>query len=158
MNIGNIRGWQITIMHQNLHSLQLLLEKHADDTLYTSVHDGGDGWTITEVLEHLRDFEALFLERARLTVEHDNPPLPFPAPDELARTENYNAQPWRAILAALAVKRSDHLDFLQRVADDAWDRVAQHPKRGPFSLHDQLFLSTLHDSIHLEQIMKILSR
>lgn len=157
MKIETIRQWQFERMEYSLRAVQAMVTLVPEEAM-TKYRDGGNGWTVTEVLGHLRDFEALFLERARLTVEQDNPPLPFPNPDELARTAAYQQQPWKELLNGWLMARSEHLAFLKTRSDADWERVAQHPTRGAFSLHDQLFLTTLHDSIHLEQIAHILAQ
>lgn len=156
MNLKNIRSWQFQIMQQNMDSLTAILQE-APAEVFGLYRDGGTGWTALQVMGHLRDFEALFLQRARLTVEHDNPSLPFPNPDELAAAQDYNNIPMEALLDEFRGMRFQHLEFLQGLDETAFDRVAQHPTRGDFTLHDQLFLTTLHDSIHTEQLTRILA-
>lgn len=51
---------------------------------------------------------------------------------------------------------TEHLAFLAARSESDWERRAQHPTRGPFTLHDQIFLTSLHDSLHIEQITRIL--
>src|SRR5690606_10422072 len=45
---------------------------------------GGAGWTTTEVVCHLRDFETIFYERALLLLKEDRPEIPTFDADQLA--------------------------------------------------------------------------
>lgn len=156
MQLETVRGWQITRMELSLKTIESLFSTLSHDDM-TSYRDSGDGWTVLEVLCHLRDFEEVFRERFRLAVEQDNPELPFPNPDELARANAYNDQDWQAALNDWKSNRADFIAFLKARAESDWERPARHPTRGILTLHDQLFLTALHDSIHIEQIMRIIA-
>lgn len=157
MNIETIRGWQLSKLEFNIKAYAALLVHFSEADLKT-FRDGDDGWTVLQVLGHLRDFEALFYERAQATVEEDNPPLRFPDPDELAEANDYNSQSVADVLRGWEINRQEHLTFLRHCSEDAWERPAQHPTRGNFVLHDQLFLTLWHDSLHLEQLTRILTQ
>ena len=122
----------------------------------SSYRDGGDGWTALEVLGHLRDWDALFLERAKMTMTQDYPDLPNPDPAPLAIERQYNAQDWRTVCAEWVQRREVLVAFLESIGDDDWERAASHPKRGRFTLNDQLLLTTWHDLNHVEQMACIL--
>lgn len=156
MQIQTIREWQFNILRMNLNSYRRLLRSF-DMSIYTKYRDGGQGWTVTEVVGHLRDFEDVFIERAKLLVNEDNPQLPFPDPDELASERNYNNIGWRILLEEWIATRNTHLDYLQTLSEADWERHGQHPTRGVFTMTDQLHLNTLHDAIHMEQITKIIN-
>lgn len=156
MTIETIRTWQFQRMELATRTVEALCSLAEPDAL-VSLRDGDDGWSVTQVLGHLRDFERLFLERATLTITQENPPLPFPDPDELAAQNAYQQTPWTQHLQDWQSARLDLLTFLRNRTETDWERIAQHPTRGVFTLHDQLFLTTLHDCIHLEQITRILS-
>lgn len=151
-----VRGWHIDIMKKHINILGRLVEStHQKEA--TTIRDGGDGWTVLEVLGHLRDFEAVFLERAHLTLEEDNPALPFPDPLAMVSDRRYNEDDLAESYRAWAGTRRQHIALLEGVSsDDDWEAPARHPTRGPFTLHDQLFLTVWHDANHIEQIAKIL--
>jgi uncharacterized damage-inducible protein DinB len=155
MQVATIRAWQLTQLEDNLKAVAWLVRSHTPEAL-TTYRDAGEGWTVLEVLCHLRDFEAVFLERARLAVEQEKPPLPFPDPDELARARRYNEQALDTVLAAWQEGRARLLAYLRARSEADWERLAQHPTRGEMSLFDQLFLIPKHDSLHLEQMTRIL--
>lgn len=156
MNLKTIREWQFNQMEWTVKSIEAILHRMPAEDL-TRYRDGGDGWTVVEVLGHLRDFERVFLQRAQMTVDQDNPPLPFPDPDELAKKNNYQNQDWQDLIHNWHSERNAHLAYLRQRPESDWERPAQHPTRGLFTLHDQLFLANRHDALHLEQITKILA-
>jgi hypothetical protein len=133
MNIENMRNMQYIALENNLKTAAHLISLFPTKDL-TSYRDGGTGWTATEVFCHLRDFEALFLERATLTVSQEMPDLPFPKPN-----------------------RAKLLAFFKERPEADWERVAMHPVRGKLSLHDQLVITPQHDTIHFEQFTRILA-
>ena len=155
MNIENIRGWQFSQLEKTISTLEYVVRSVPQETLST-VRDGGDGWTALEVLGHLNDFEAVFQERAQLTVNHDMPDLPFPDHDQLVIDNAYNSQTVDAIYGAWKSKREAYLAYLKGLDNTVWERPANHPTRGAFTLHDQLFLTVWHDTNHLEQMAHIL--
>lgn len=151
------RQWNIVVQQNNLASFEHLIRLHPSDAL-TTYRDNGEGWTVLEVLCHLRDFEALFLERAQLTINETFPDLPFPIPDELAVTNDYNNQPISDVLTTWRQTREQFHVLLESITDEAtWERPAKHPKRGEFTLNQQFMLITWHDSNHLEQVLRILA-
>jgi hypothetical protein len=156
MNLETIRTWQYQKMENALKAIESIFSSADPDDL-TTYRDGGDGWTAVEVLGHLRDFEAVFFERAQVTVSEDNPPLKFPDPDDLAKTNDYNNRLWPTLLAEWKTDRAAHIEFLKSRAESDWERIAQHPRRGSITLHDQLFLTPWHDTLHIEQITRILA-
>lgn len=137
-------------------SLRHILEASERDA-FRAYRDGGTGWTVTEVLCHLRDFESVFLERAQLTVNNDFPDIPFPDPDQLAIDHHYaDEQAWQAF-EDWQRRRRAMLEFLECQEEDVWERAANHPTRGRFTLNQQLALAAWHDVNHIEQITRILA-
>lgn len=154
--LATLRQWQLNQLRWSIRIVRHTLSSisPADATTY---RDGGDGWTVMEVLGHLRDFEEVFIQRAELTLQADNPALPFPDPDTLAQEREYNALDMATVYDEWLAQRQRFIALLAGVAgDETWERKGQHPVRGPFSLNDQLFLTAMHDSLHLDQIVKIL--
>ncbi len=142
-----LRRTQLSVRH--------ILDLSEREPLLT-YRDGGTGWTVTEILCHLRDFESVFLERAQLTANSDFPDLPFPDPDQLAIDHHYAAeQTWQAF-EDWQRRRRAFLEFLECLEEDAWERAANHPTRGRFTLKQQLALAAWHDVNHIEQITRIL--
>ena len=154
--LATIRGWQLDKLNKDISTIGYLLQSASADDLRT-YRDGGNGWTALEVIGHLRDYELIFIERARLTLTEAFPPLPNPNPDELAVSNQYNQQDAQAVYAAWAESRREFLKLLEGVADTDWERAGNHPRRGHFTLNDQLILTAWHDLNHIEQIAHILA-
>jgi hypothetical protein len=155
MKLDTVRGWQFTQLENNIRSIEWIV-RGADPAALTTYRDGGNGWTILEVICHLRDMEAVYAERVHLAVEQENPPLPFPNPDQMAAERGYMQQDIDDALAELKRSRVAALAFLRDRQPDDWERVAQHPTRGPLTLFEQLALWTMHDTIHIEQMIRVL--
>jgi hypothetical protein len=156
MNIDSIRSWQLSQLEKGVSIMKNVIEPLSYQAI-TSYRDGGVGWTVLEVLCHLRDFEDVFFERSVLTVDQDNPPLPFPDPEMLAQERNYNGDNPTMVLAHWAALRKEHHAYLSARPDEDWERPAAHPRRGTVTLHDQMFITVWHDTNHLEQILRILA-
>ena len=156
MNIENVRGYQFISLENNIKTAASLVQLFSVNDM-KSYRDGGTGWTATQVLCHLRDFELVFLERATLTVTQDMPELPFPNPDEWAAERRYHEENPADVLAAWQANRAKLLAFYKERQESDWERPAMHPKRGKLTLHDQLFLTPQHDTIHFEQLTRVLA-
>ncbi|MEM9952997.1 MAG: DinB family protein [Chloroflexota bacterium] len=156
MLLDSIRGWQLSQMEKGISILKNVVDAVSHEAL-TTYRDGGVGWTTLEVLCHLRDFEEVFLIRAQMTIEQDYADLPFPDPDALASEYNYNDDNPTLVIAHWSALRKEHIAFLSERSESDWERVANHPTRGAFTLHDQLFLTVWHDTNHIEQISHIIS-
>lgn len=154
--MDDIRQWQYNQLKNNIRSYQSIIDNSDPDALIT-LRDGINGWTVLEVLCHLRDFEVVFMGRIQAMLTEDNPALAFPNPDTLAAEENYMDNTVVDIMQSWQTHRQAHLDLMQTIAEAQWERTGVHPTRGAFTPHDQLFLTALHDTIHMEQITRILN-
>jgi hypothetical protein len=134
-----------------LHSMNHEIAHHVTDP-----HDGPNGWTTTKIICHLRDFELIFTERARLMVEHDNPHLPAYDHEALVVERNYAGQSYRMALAEFAAARRDHLALLESLSEAQWHRGGIHAENGQISIIEQALQISTHDVDHTEQIVRIL--
>ncbi|NJL03343.1 MAG: DinB family protein [Chloroflexaceae bacterium] len=130
---------------------------HTDPDALRRYRDGGDGWTVQEVMGHLLDFEQVFLQRMQVVVETDNPELPFPDPDQLVLAGDYNHRDVQTVYQQWHTYRTQLHSFLSARAESDWARPARHPKRGTITLEEQLLVTAWHDLNHLEQITHILA-
>ncbi len=62
----------------------------------SAARGGDEGWSVVEVVCHLRDAEERALERMRLMRDNDNPVIPAYDQDTWARERNYAAANLRA--------------------------------------------------------------
>ena len=153
-----IRNWQMDLMVKNVDVMKQVVTSIADDKAFDR-RDGGDGWTIAEVLGHLVEAEQSFLERAKITVETDNPQLPSSDQAQVVLDKGYASQDPMTLYDEWVTHREAFLAYLKSLPEDdaVWERPSQHPRRGRFTLNDQLFLAAWHDVNHIEQIVKIVN-
>lgn len=157
MSNATIRKWQFSQLQNAVNVIGYLVHNISEHDA-TTYRDGGQGWTVTEVMCHLRDYEMVYMERVRLTVEQDFPDLPFPNPDELAVKNNYQNDHLLEAYQAWVAHRQALLAYLQPLEESAWERPANHPTRGRLDLNHQLALTAWHDMNHIEQMTHILEQ
>jgi hypothetical protein len=118
--------------------------------------DGDKGWTVLEVLCHLRDFDNFFRQRAMLIRDQEYPALSTYDHEKLAKESNYNGQELAKVIKEFSDSRRQTVAFFEQVEGELWERAGIHPERGHFTLLDAALQIGLHDTIHIEQITRIL--
>ena len=145
--------WQVRMTCEILgHILQNVSEAQARE-----LRDGPDGWSIVEIVCHLRDFDEIFYRRARMMLEQDHPKLPAYDHEAMAIERAYQQQRAATAYGELKASRRRFVDFFKSVTDEAWQRGGIHPERGGFAMTDALMQVGLHDIDHLEQITRVLA-
>jgi hypothetical protein len=81
----------LALMERTAHTIALFLAPLSRETA-TTLRDGGAGWTVAEVLGHLRDFDGYFRGRAIIMIAQHPPLLPGYDPDAIAVAACYNEQ------------------------------------------------------------------
>lgn len=152
------RRWQLRAIDRNLLTLVHIVETISAPAAF-SKRDGGDGWTISEVLGHLGDFESYMLARARYIIgESSDEPPQSKGPDALVIERGYAQQDASELLSRWQGYRQESLAFLEGLNsddDELWERGAPFGD-GPFTLNNQLILTPMHDDDHMNQIVKII--
>ncbi|MCY4147651.1 MAG: DinB family protein [Chloroflexi bacterium] len=155
------RRWQLHSIDKNVRTLPRLITTIADPAAFQKrdPSDDGDGWTISEVLGHLGDFELYFGARARhIGAGAEEPPQPSMRPAEAVVAQGYAQQDAADLLERWRGLRADSLAFflsLNVEDDELWQGSAPFGG-GPFSLNNQLILTAMHDCDHMNQIVKII--
>lgn len=124
----------------------------------TSLHDGPEGWTILEILCHLRDFDIIFRERAQAMLAGNHPTLPPFDHEAMAVEKAYNEEDFAYAYDGFRFSRSQTKDFFASLADEQWDNSGIHPERGEFSMTDAVIQVSHHDVSHIEQITRMLEQ
>lgn len=157
-DVNRTRTNHIRLMRDTLAILEYILADvdQATATTRRDPNDGDKGWTVTEVVCHLRDFDHIFFERARRIVTEPEPALTGYDHERMAIDGRYNEQDLRTVFAELRRSRAEFVDFFLQLDADAWNCAGIHPERGRFTLNDALMQVGLHDALHLEQITRIL--
>lgn len=123
-----------------------------------TLRDGPDGWTITEVLGHLRDFDGFFRGRAEMILVEECVPLPAYDHEQIAIDRRYNEQDFRQIYDEFLASREQTRALFAGLTTEQWEGSGIHPEYGPFSLTAAVMQVGLHDNVHIEQIGKILTQ
>jgi hypothetical protein len=118
--------------------------------------DGPDGWSIVEIVCHLRDYENIFLERAHMMLDQDNPKLPGYNQEELARERNYKIQNLREAFDGYVSSRQSFVHLLSGLSDEQWHRPGRHPNWGDINMLELGTNAALHDLNHAEQMVRTL--
>lgn len=115
-----------------------------------------DHWNLLEIVCHLYDEEREdFRARLRSVLEDPEKPLPPIDPQGWVTSRDYIAQDYDAKLDAFLAERDASLDWLEGLADPAWDNAYEHPKFGPVRAR-LFFVNWLaHDQLHIRQIVKV---
>lgn len=123
----------------------------------TTLHDHEEGWTILQVMCHLRDFDNIFYERARLIIEQEYPMLPGYDQEALATEREYNKQSLAQVYSEFKQARQRLAEFFTLLPDPDWERAGMHPEEGHFTMTDAVMQVSRHDITHIEQITRILA-
>jgi uncharacterized damage-inducible protein DinB len=113
---------------------------------------GDEGWSVVEVLCHLRDAEEISLQRTTLMRDQDNPDIvPFDQ-EKLAVERNYAADDLHAALFAFIRNRRKHVAALENLPPEAWERSANHLEFGQITIFSFILHKVVHDAVHCAQI------
>ena len=126
-----------------------------------TIRDGDDGWSVLEILCHLRDYQAIFAERIRRVLEEDMPT--FRLYDEEARLvlvieNDYANQDLRAVLDDYLLTRRRMIERLRPLDEREWRREGAFADDDVVDLAMPVVHALLHDADHTEQIARILRR
>lgn len=157
--MSRYRRWQLWALEKNPVNIEELVTSIADAAAFDR-RDGGDGWTISEVLGHLADVDSYFLKRAHALVEGSELPASSgKSPDEMVIEAGYAEQNALDLLEKWKDNRAPYHALLASLPEDdeaLWERPGRDADGGGFTLNDQLVLSAYHDVDHLHQIVKII--
>ncbi len=144
--------WQMETTCEILaHILKNISEAQAHD-----LHDGPEGWSIIEIVCHLRDFDIIFYDRAKMMLEQNHPQLPGFDHEAMAIERKYQSEELAYVFYDLKKSRARFVEFFKSLTDEQWERDGVHPERESFTMTDAVMQVGLHDITHIEQITRIL--
>jgi hypothetical protein len=115
---------------------------------------GDEGWSVVEVLCHLRDGEEIGFQRDRAMFEQKNPDIAPYDQDKFAIDRNYASQDLRKALAEFIRLRKEHVAFLESLSPEGWKRPGNHLEIGNIDIFSHTEHMVCHDSIHCAQIAR----
>jgi hypothetical protein len=143
----------LTVMAETPDRIRKLLRGLSEKQLRTKPAPGK--WCIQEIIAHLADGEVILGSRYRFIAAHDRPPLMGYNQDAFVE----RLGPLNATAADLAddfaMARAVNLGLLDRLPEEAWDRVGLHAERGEESIRYIVATYAGHDRIHVGQIETI---
>lgn len=152
-----VRKRQLYLIHTTCeilgHILKNISEKQAHE-----LQDGPEGWTIIEIVCHLRDFDEIFYQRAQMMLAEDYPQLPAYDHDAMAKERNYQGEALAYAYYDLRESRQRFVEFFQSLSEEQWEVSGVHPEKGHFTMTDALMQVSNHDVNHLEQITRVLEQ
>lgn len=138
-------------------TLQALLRNYSHSQA-ASARGGNEGWSVVEVVCHLRDAEERALERTRSMRDTTNPKLAGYDQAQWAIERNYAAESLASALAGFMKFRAAHIQELSALSTEQWERTGQHIEAGIITISGQIAHLVAHDAIHLAQIARQLSQ
>ena len=157
MNIEMLRRSHVRLMRYTLETIGNILATVTEEEAKLW-RDGEDGWTVLEIVCHLKDFDEVFYQRAVRILTEDNPQLAPVDHEALAIERRYNEQSLPAVMAEFSRSRGAFREFFVGIAAEDWGRSGIHPERGQFSLGDALIQVGTHDVNHIEQMTRVIAQ
>lgn len=153
--LEQVRIRHIGLMQKTCLILEHVLKNISEDQAH-DLNDGPEGWSIIEIVCHLRDYDEIFYNRAQMMLAQDHPDLPAYDHEAMAIEKNYQAEELAYVYYDLKASRERFVEFFENLSDEQWERTGVHPERESFTMTDAVMQVGLHDLSHIEQITRIL--
>lgn len=126
---------------------------------WTHRNEGGDSWTVFDVIGHLIHGERTdWMPRARIILQHGESRA-FDPFDRLAQQRESKGKTLPQLLDQFAELRTGNLDQLRALNIDSaeLEKRGRHPALGVVTLSNLLATWAAHDLTHLHQISRIMA-
>jgi hypothetical protein len=118
---------------------------------------GDEGWSPSDVLAHLISVQPpALVERIRLIVEGDEPPVPNIDEEEALRSSGVRGRPVSELLDRFERDRNEALAWLRGLSKEAFAKGGTHQVAGRITAADQVNHIAYHDLAHTRQIISLL--
>ena len=118
---------------------------------------GPEGWSPSDVLAHLISVQqSALVDRIRLMVENDEPPVPNIDEDEALVSSGLRGTPLLELLDIFQRERRDAMAWVKDLAPSSFSRGGLHEAAGRITAADQLNHFAYHDLAHIRQIITLL--
>lgn len=126
-----------------------LIDGQSEESLAQPASDGE--WGVVEILPHLRDWEAVYLDWIRETLNEETPALPAVDDSLWAIEHDYASEHVPDALNQFSELREQVVHTLEALEESGWRREAIHPQVGRLTLHQLADRMCDHDARHIEQ-------
>lgn len=113
-----------------------------------------EGWSVIEILCHLRDAEQRALERVRKMRTEQEPFIAAYDPEQLAEERAYKSASLQQALADFKDFRQQHLAELARLNLSDWERTGHHEELGEITISGHTLHMVSHDLSHAAQLAR----
>src|SRR5438876_8293355 len=117
---------------------------------------GEDEWSPLQLAHHLYIADGLALEQMQIVQNEDNP-LVANLDEETPRLTLASEPPasLNVVLAGMAARREELLEYLASLPADAWERPCRHPSWGQLKFYQMVNVLPAHDHMHAQQLTDI---
>ena len=119
-----------------------------------SAKGGDEGWSVLEVLCHLRDGEEFGLQRDVAMRDQANPDIAPYDQEKMAVERKYASQDLRQALEDFIRLRREHVAMLEKLSTAEWERPGNHLEVGGITIFYHIVHMVCHDAIHCAQIAR----
>ncbi len=116
---------------------------------------GKDGWSLLEIVCHLRDGVSEEGVRVRRLVEEENPTLVPYDQDSWAIERRYRQDDPQRALTALRAFWTGLAYQLENLSEEQWARAGIHPEIGPVTVRSRAERQVEHARDHLAQMREV---
>ncbi len=143
----------ISVLEQTPTILEKLLLGATDDALHWK--PSPERWSVSEVLAHLTETEAMFRERTRRMVEEESPALENYDQNAAYAAGKYSGRHAREQLKRFSDERDRSLAWLRHLPGSAAARAGRHAELGQITVAELMSEWAFHDLGHIRQIAEL---
>lgn len=137
-------------LRQTPQQVAALIDGVSDAACMRTPLDGG--WSIHQVVSHLRDAQAVMHFRLTLILAEENPPLEAKAVWQWAADEQAGAPTTAHVFAEYSRSRAESVELLEEISLKDWQRPGRHLEFGAVTLQQQASYFAAHEITHLPQL------
>ncbi|MFW9856205.1 MAG: DinB family protein [Candidatus Thorarchaeota archaeon] len=137
-------------LRETPNQVNMLLTGLSEEILTKTPAEGG--WSIQQVVTHLRDAQGLLSTRVNLLLEHDNPILTAEAVFDWATRDEGKQTTTHDIFQQYRDSREGTIATLEEIAWKDWMRNGEHEEFGQVTLKQQVSYFAAHELTHLRQL------
>lgn len=116
------------------------------------------GWSIKEIVGHLRDAAEVYHKRLYMLATQFDPALEPYDQEAWVRERNYQDADVQELLADIERWRAETVRLLTTLVHWNWARTGQHPDHGRMSIRQMVEWMIEHERAHLEDIRRRVER
>jgi nicotinamidase-related amidase len=154
--LSNVTGDPVELQTATPSRLESLIQEVPRESLMIRPSPGR--WSVSEILAHLADGEAVAGYRLRKILGEPGSPIQAFDQDCWAANMNYAQREPNDSVKEFRAMREVNLALLKRLTEEQWDRYGIHTERGRESVRHFVRLYAGHDLNHLKQIEEIVKQ